>query len=105
MKNEDIIIDGRMGEGGGQVLRSSLSLAAALGRSVVIENVRGGRRKPGLLRQHRTALRAVRDITGGEIEGDELGATSVRFDSRVLHESTFTMSMPHCTKRATSCAS
>lgn len=79
MKNEDIIIDGRMGEGGGQVLRSSLSLAAALGRSVVIENVRGGRRKPGLLRQHRTALRGVRDITGGEIEGDELGATSVRF--------------------------
>ncbi|MEM9382527.1 MAG: RNA 3'-terminal phosphate cyclase, partial [Planctomycetota bacterium] len=67
------------GEGGGQVLRTSLSLAAALGRPVVVENVRGGRRKPGLLRQHRTALRAVRDITAGVVEGDELGSTTVRF--------------------------
>ncbi|MEM9380380.1 MAG: RNA 3'-terminal phosphate cyclase, partial [Planctomycetota bacterium] len=77
--NETVVLDGRQGEGGGQVLRTSLSLAAALGRPVVVENVRGGRRKPGLLRQHRTALRAVRDITAGEVEGDELGSTSVRF--------------------------
>jgi RNA 3'-terminal phosphate cyclase (ATP) len=76
---EELQIDGRQGEGGGQVLRTSLSLAAALGRPIRIENVRGGRKKPGLLRQHRTALRAVRDLTGGEIEGDELGSTSVRF--------------------------
>lgn len=74
-----VTIDGRMGEGGGQVLRSSLSLAAALGLPVVIENVRGGRKKPGLLRQHRTALRALRDLTGGTIEGDELGSPRVRF--------------------------
>lgn len=72
-------IDGSQGEGGGQVVRTSLSLSAALGQPITIENVRGGRRKPGLLRQHRTALRAVRDITGGEIEGDELGSLSVRF--------------------------
>lgn len=79
MNSNEIVIDGRQGEGGGQVLRTSLSLAAALGRTVVVEHVRGGRRKPGLLRQHRTALRAVRDITGGEIEGDELGSTAIRF--------------------------
>ena len=76
---QELHIDGQQGEGGGQVVRTSLSLAAALGRPITIENVRGGRRKPGLLRQHRTALRAVRDITGGEIEGDELGSLSVRF--------------------------
>ncbi len=77
--HNELRIDGRMGEGGGQVLRTSLSLAAALGRPIAVENVRGGRRKPGLLRQHRAALRAVRDITGGTIEGDELGSTAIRF--------------------------
>lgn len=79
MNSTEIHIDGRMGEGGGQVVRTSLSLAAALGRTVVIDNIRGGRKKPGLKKQHRTALRAVRDITGGEIEGDELGSPSLRF--------------------------
>ena len=77
--SHELLIDGQQGEGGGQVVRTSLSLAAALGRPITIENVRGGRRKPGLLRQHRTALRAVRDITGGTVEGDELGSLSVRF--------------------------
>ena len=77
--NETIHIDGRLGEGGGQVLRSSLTLAAALGRPVTIENVRGGRRKPGLLRQHRTALHAVQRATSAFVEGDELGSTSVHF--------------------------
>ncbi|QDV06108.1 RNA 3'-terminal phosphate cyclase [Planctomycetes bacterium Poly30] len=78
-QQDELHIDGRQGEGGGQVLRTSLSLAAALGRPITIENVRGGRKKPGLLRQHRTALRAVRDLTEGQIEGDDLGSTSVRF--------------------------
>ena len=76
---ETIHIDGRQGEGGGQVLRTSLSLAAALGRPVRITEVRGGRRKPGLLRQHRTALRALVDITGGAAEGDALGSSEVTF--------------------------
>lgn len=78
-RQAELQIDGQEGEGGGQVLRTSLSLAAALGRPITIQNVRGGRRKPGLLRQHRTALRAVREITGGHIEGDELGSLTVRF--------------------------
>lgn len=77
--SNELHIDGQQGEGGGQVVRTSLSLAAALGRPITIQNVRGGRRKPGLLRQHRAALRAVRDITGGRVEGDELGSLSVRF--------------------------
>ncbi len=79
INKSELRIDGSQGEGGGQVLRTSLSLSAALGQPITIENVRGGRRKPGLLRQHRTALRAVRDITGGQVEGDELGSLTVRF--------------------------
>ncbi|HEX6884851.1 MAG TPA: RNA 3'-terminal phosphate cyclase, partial [Planctomycetota bacterium] len=74
---ELLTIDGRMGEGGGQVLRSALSLSVALGRPVRVVNVRAGRGKPGLLRQHLTALRAAAAISGGAFEGGELGSTEV----------------------------
>ena len=72
-------IDGSLGEGGGQVLRSSLSLAAATGRPVRVAKVRAGRPRPGLLRQHLTALRAVAEVTGARLEGDELRSTEVVF--------------------------
>jgi len=72
-----LTIDGRMGEGGGQVLRSALSLSVALSRPVRITNVRGGRKKPGLLRQHLAALRAAAAISDGVVEGDELGSSVV----------------------------
>jgi RNA 3'-terminal phosphate cyclase (ATP) len=72
-----ITIDGSQGEGGGQILRTSLSLAAITGRELTIENVRGGRAKPGLLRQHLTGLQAIAEITGGEVEGAELGSRRV----------------------------
>lgn len=72
-----VTIDGSHGEGGGQIIRSSLALSLVTGRPVTIENVRGGRRKPGLLRQHLTALRAAAEISDGEIEGAELGSRRV----------------------------
>ena len=72
-----LTIDGRMGEGGGQVLRSALSLSVALGRPVRVTNVRGGRKKPGLLRQHLAALRAAATISNGVAEGGELGSSEV----------------------------
>ncbi|MEL6430261.1 MAG: RNA 3'-terminal phosphate cyclase [Planctomycetota bacterium] len=74
-----IEIDGRTGEGGGQVLRTSLSLAAALGVPLRVTDVRGGRKKPGLLRQHRTCARAVAAVTAGQLEGDELGSSELTF--------------------------
>ncbi len=49
-------IDGSAGEGGGQVLRSSLAMSLVTGRPFVIENIRAGRKKPGLMRQHVTAV-------------------------------------------------
>lgn len=74
-----IKIDGAMGEGGGQVIRSSLSLSMLTGKPVLLENIRAGRDKPGLLRQHLTALRAAVEISGGAAEGDELRSSRVRF--------------------------
>ena len=74
-----LIIDGSKGEGGGQVLRSSLSLSLLTGKPFRLDNVRGGRKKPGLLRQHLTALRAAAEISGATIEGDELKSRCVTF--------------------------
>ena len=72
-------IDGSMGEGGGQVLRSSLALGLITGRPFAIHSIRAGRKKPGLLRQHRVAVQAAEAI-GAHIEGAELGASALRFE-------------------------
>ena len=59
-----IEIDGSCGEGGGQILRSSLSLSALTGREMRVTNIRAKRRKPGLMRQHLTCVKAVAEISG-----------------------------------------
>lgn len=74
-----IEIDGTYGEGGGQVLRTSLSLAALTGRGVHFTGIRGGRRKPGLMRQHLACVKAVAEITSGTLEGAELNAQELTF--------------------------
>jgi len=74
-----IHIDGSLGEGGGQIVRSSLALSLVTGRPFTIENLRGRREKPGLARQHLTAVRAAAQIGGAEIEGDQVGSRSITF--------------------------
>lgn len=79
MKMKTVSIDGAMGEGGGQVLRSSLTLAMLTGTRVDITRIRAGRPKPGLMRQHRMSVEAAATICRGEAEGAELGSTNLRF--------------------------
>lgn len=74
-----ILIDGSQGEGGGQVLRSSLTLAMATGRPFAIEKIRAGRRRPGLMRQHLTAVRAAAAVCGARVEGDRIGSSRLVF--------------------------
>jgi len=74
-----ITIDGSYGEGGGQVLRSSLSLSLVTGKPFRIENIRAGRRKPGLLRQHLTAVKAATEIGSAVVEGSEIGSQELLF--------------------------
>lgn len=74
-----IVVDGRTGEGGGQVLRSSLALSLVTGMPVRITHVRKKRDKPGLLRQHLTSLEAAVAISNASCEGAHLGSTEVTF--------------------------
>ena len=69
-----ITIDGSQGEGGGQIVRSSLALSLVTGRTFTIETVRAGRKKPGQLRQHLTAVRAAAEIRDASIAGAALGS-------------------------------
>jgi RNA 3'-terminal phosphate cyclase (ATP) len=77
---ETIYIDGSMGEGGGQVLRTSLTLAILTGRRLHIENIRANRPKPGLGKQHLVCVRAAREICGAQCTGAEIGSTSLDFE-------------------------
>lgn len=74
-----IEIDGSEGEGGGQILRSSLSLAICTSQAFRIANIRANREKPGLLRQHLTAVKAAAEICGGSVVGGELGSRELTF--------------------------
>lgn len=79
MNKEIKIIDGSLGEGGGQILRSTLALSMCTGTPVRIENIRAGRRKSGLLRQHLACVRASKEISNARVIGDELGSSTVEF--------------------------
>jgi RNA 3'-terminal phosphate cyclase (ATP) len=74
-----ITIDGSMGEGGGQVLRSSLALCLLTSTPLRIGKIRAGRARPGLMRQHLLAVQAAAAISGAETSGAELGSTELVF--------------------------
>ncbi|MDQ3283778.1 MAG: RNA 3'-terminal phosphate cyclase [Acidobacteriota bacterium] len=79
-----IEIDGSAGEGGGQVLRSSLALSLITRKPFRIANIRAKRKSPGLLRQHLTAVEAATRIGDAAVEGAALGASELTFVPRAL---------------------
>jgi RNA 3'-terminal phosphate cyclase (ATP) len=81
-----ITIDGSFGEGGGQILRTSLGLSLVTGQPFRIDKIRAGRRNPGLLRQHLTAVKAAAKIGQAEVIGANIGSTQLTFTpGRVAH--------------------
>lgn len=82
-----LIIDGSFGEGGGQVLRTSLSLSIITGKPFKIHNIRANRPKPGLQPQHLTCVKAAAEISKAEVEGDFLGSKELVFRPRVFPSS------------------
>ena len=79
MREGLIHIDGSQGEGGGQILRSSLSLSICTQQPFKISNIRAKRDKPGLLRQHLTAVKAAAEISGATVTGAEIGSRELSF--------------------------
>lgn len=86
---DTIEIDGSIGEGGGQVLRSCLALSLLTGRRLRITNVRSRRRKPGLMPQHLKAVEAAAMIGDARTEGAHLGSQSLTFEPRGIRSGEF----------------
>ncbi|MDQ1924389.1 RNA 3'-terminal phosphate cyclase [Massilia pseudoviolaceinigra] len=79
-----IELDGAVGEGGGQILRSALTLSMITGQAFCIKNIRAGRKKPGLLRQHLVAVQAATQISGATVTGAELGSQTLVFAPKAI---------------------
>jgi RNA 3'-terminal phosphate cyclase (ATP) len=74
-----LVIDGAYGEGGGQILRTALALAALSGQPVQFVRIRAGRRRPGLAAQHLTAVRAAAALCSASLDGDRLASQDLIF--------------------------
>ena len=87
------VIDGAMGEGGGQVVRTSLALSLLTGEPIRIGNIRAGRARPGLLRQHLCAVKLAAQIGAAEVEGAEIGSRELTFRPRGVRPGQYTSSV------------
>jgi RNA 3'-terminal phosphate cyclase (ATP) len=84
-----VTIDGSYGEGGGQILRTSLALSLVTGKPFSIHNIRAGRKKPGLMRQHLTAVNAAAEIGIAAIEGNTIGSQAFTFEPKTIKPGNF----------------
>ena len=88
---EFLKIDGSFGEGGGQIIRTAITLSCITKKSVRIENIRKKRRVPGLRRQHLIAIKLLGKICNADIKGLNIGSTSIEFiphnvEDKILEE-------------------
>ena len=85
-----IEIDGAQGEGGGQIIRSSLALAAVTGKVFRITNIRAGRKKSGLKRQHVVGVKAAAEICSAQVTGAELESSTITFEPGAIRGGNYT---------------
>ena len=88
-----ITIDGSQGEGGGQIVRSSLAFSLVTGKPVTIEKIRAKRSRPGLMRQHLTAFQAATQIGNADVAGDSIGSSKVTFHPHDLLPGDYTFNI------------
>jgi RNA 3'-terminal phosphate cyclase (ATP) len=88
-----LIIDGSIGEGGGQIIRTSLALSLVTGKPFRAVHVRANREKPGLRQQHLTAVNAAAEIGSGNVDGAAVGATEFIFNPGVVNSGDYTFSI------------
>ena len=87
--SDALLIDGSEGEGGGQIMRTSLSLSVITGRPFRIYNIRANRAKPGLRRQHLAAVRAAAEISNAELSGDAVDSQDLTFTPKAVRGGTY----------------
>lgn len=95
-----LVLDGSYGEGGGQIIRTSLSLAALTGNAIRLDRIRYGRRQPGLRPQHLTAVRALAQVTHAALTGDEIGSTCLTFSPQGIFPGNYTFDVAERTGSA-----
>ncbi len=88
-----IEIDGAAGEGGGQILRTSLALSLCTGEPVTLHSIRAGRPKPGLMRQHLACVRAAAQVSNAQVLGDELQSRELHFAPGPVQPGTYQFSV------------
>jgi RNA 3'-terminal phosphate cyclase (ATP) len=88
-----IEIDGSVGEGGGQILRTSLALSMCTGQAFTLTRIRAGRAKPGLMRQHLTCVQAATAVSGASVAGAELGSGTLVFTPGAVRAGDYTFSV------------
>jgi RNA 3'-terminal phosphate cyclase (ATP) len=79
-----LTIDGSFGEGGGQILRTSLALSVITRTPFRMKKIRANRKKPGLMRQHLTCVKAAARISSAKVEGDALNSQEIVFEPQTL---------------------
>jgi len=79
-KENEILIDGSILEGGGQILRISLGMSLIFNKKVKIEKIRAGRENPGLKNQHLACILCLKNIFKSEISGAELKSKEISFN-------------------------
>ncbi len=79
-----IKIDGSFGEGGGQIIRTSLSLSILTSQTIEIFNIRAKRKKPGLQAQHLAAVKAAEKISQAKVSGAKIGSQILRFEPQKI---------------------
>ena len=84
-------IDGSFGEGGGQIVRTAVTLSCITKQPIIIENIRKNRKVPGLKPQHLTAIRVLQKICDANVEGAKIGSTSFKFIPHKVKDVTATL--------------
>src|SRR5580658_5624217 len=93
MNDGMIELDGSEGEGGGQILRSALTLSILTGRPFKLINIRANRVKPGLQPQHLMCVRAASTICNGNYKGGSIGSAVLYFEPGAVKHGKYTFSI------------